>query len=86
MEKLFEGTLSTTAVYPREVVKRALGNNAAALNFVHNHPSGNSDPSSDDLTITKKLKEATKSIDISVHDHLIIAGGETYSFADHGIL
>ena len=86
MEEFFEGTLSTTAVYLREVVKRALDNNAAALIFVHNHPSGNLNPSSDDLTITKKLKEAAKSIDISVHDHLIIAGDETYSFADHGIL
>ena len=86
MEEIFEGTLSTTAVYPREVVKRALDNNAAALIFVHNHPSGNPNPSSDDLTITKKLKEAAKSIDISVHDHLIIAGDEVYSFADHGIL
>ena len=86
MEEIFEGTLSTTAVYPREVVKRVLDNNAAALIFVHNHPSGNPNPSSDDLTITKKLKEAAKSIDISVHDHLIIAGDEVYSFADHGIL
>ena len=86
MEEIFEGTLSTTAVYPREVVKRALDNNAAALIFVHNHPSGNPNPSSDDLTITKKLKEAAKSIEISVHDHLIIAGDEVYSFADHGIL
>ena len=86
MEEIFEGTLSTTAVYPREVVKRALDNNAAALIFVHNHPSGNPNPSSDDLTITKKLKEAAKSIDISVHDHLIIAEDEVYSFADHGIL
>ena len=56
MEEIFEGTLSTTAVYPREVVKRALDNNAAALIFVHNHPSGNPNPSSDDLTITKKIK------------------------------
>ena len=86
MEEIFEGTLSTTAVYPREVVKRALDNNAAALIFVHNHPSGNPNPSSDDLTITKKLKEAAKSIDISVHDHLIIAEYEVCSFADHGIL
>jgi len=86
MEEIFEGTLSTTAVYPREVVKRALDNNAAALIFVHNHPSGKPNPSSDDLTITKKLKEAEKSIDISVHDHLIIAEDEVYSFADHGIL
>jgi len=67
-------------------VKRALDNNAAAIVLVHNHPSGNSTPSQDDLAITKKLKEATQSIDVSVHDHLIIAGNDVYSFADHGIL
>lgn len=86
MEELFEGTLSTSAVYPREVVKRALDNDAAALVFVHNHPSGNPNPSQDDLTITKKLVEAAKSIEVSVHDHLIIAGNDVYSFADHGLL
>ena len=76
MEELFKGTLTTSAVYPREVVKRALDNNAAALVFVHNHPSGNPNPSQDDLTITKKLKEAAKAIDVSIHDHLIIAGND----------
>ena len=86
MEVVFEGTLSTSVVYPREVIKRALDNDAAALVFVHNHPSGNPNPSQDDLTITKKLKEAAQSIDISVHDHLIIAGDELYSFADHGLI
>jgi len=86
MEELFEETLSTSAVYPREVVKRALVNDAAALVFVHNHPSGNPNPSQDDLTITKKLKEAALAIDVSVHDHLIIAGNDVYSFADHGLI
>jgi len=86
MEELFKGTLTTSAVYPREVVKRALDNNAAALVFVHNHPSGNPNPSQDDLTITKKLKEAAKANDVSIHDHLIIAGNEVYSFADHGLI
>jgi DNA repair protein RadC len=86
MEVVFEGTLSTSVVYPREVIKRALDNDAAALVFVHNHPSGNPNPSQDDLTITKKLKEAAQAIDISVHDHLIIAGDELYSFADHGLI
>jgi DNA repair protein RadC len=86
MEELFEGTLTTSAVYPREVVKRAIDHKAAALVFVHNHPSGNADPSQDDLTITKKLKEATAVIDVSVHDHLIIAGNDIYSFADHGLI
>ena len=86
MEEVFEGTLSTSAVYPREVVKRALDNEAAALVFVHNHPSGNPNPSKEDLTITNKLKEAAQSIDVVVHDHLIIAGNEVYSFADHGLI
>ena len=86
MEELFEGTLTTSAVYPREVVKRALDHAAAALVFVHNHPSGNPKPSQDDITITKKLKEATEAIDVSVHDHLIIAGNEVYSFADNGLI
>ncbi len=86
MEELFEGTLTTSAVYPREVVKKALDNDAAALVFVHNHPSGNPNPSQDDIAITKKLKEAVKSVDVSVHDHLIIAGDEVYSFADHGLI
>ncbi|HIF83081.1 MAG TPA: hypothetical protein EYQ37_04375, partial [Candidatus Marinimicrobia bacterium] len=66
--------------------KRALVNDAAALVFVHNHPSGNPNPSQDDLTITKKLKEAAQAIDVSVHDHLIIAGNDVYSFADHGLI
>ncbi len=86
MDELFEGTLNTSAVYPREVVKRALENHAAALVFVHNHPSGNPNPSQDDISITKKLKEAALAIDISVHDHLIIAGNDVYSFADHGLI
>lgn len=86
MEELFKGTLTTSAVYPREVVKRALDNNAAVLVFVHNHPSGNPNPSQDDLTITKKLKATAKAIDVSIHDHLIIAGNEVYSFADHGLI
>jgi len=83
---LFDGTLTSSAVYPREVIKSALAENAAALVFVHNHPSGNPNPSSDDLRITKKLKEAATAVDISVHDHLIIAGNEIYSFADHGLI
>ena len=86
MEEVFEGTLSKSAVYPREVVKRALDNEAAALVFVHNHPSGNPNPSKEDLTITNKLKEASQSIDVVVHDHLIIAGNEVYSFTDHGLI
>jgi len=86
METLFEGTLNTSAVYPREVVKKALENDASALVLVHNHPSGNPSPSKDDLTITKKLKESARTIDIYIHDHLIIAGNDVYSFSDHGLI
>ena len=59
---------------------------AAALVFVHNHPSGNPKPNQDDITITKKLKEAVEAIDVLVHDHLIIAGNDVYSFSDHGLI
>ena len=68
------------------MVKRTLGNNAATLVFVHNHTSGDLNTSQDDLFITKKLKEAVTAIDVSAHDHLIVAGNDVYSFSDHGIL
>ena len=86
MEELFEGTLTASAVYPREVVERTLKNKAAALVFVHNHPSGNPQPSKEDIEITKKLKDAAKSIDVVIHDHIIIAGDNIYSFSDHGLV
>ena len=86
MEELFEGTLTTLAIYFRKVVKRDLNHDATAVVFVHNHPSGNPIPSKDDLTITKKLKGAAETIDVSVHDHLIIVGNDIYSFADHGLI
>lgn len=85
-EKLFEGTLNTSAVYPREVVEQTLKKDAAAVVFVHNHPSGNSQPSQEDLQITEKLKTALNAIDVVVHDHIIIAGDTHFSFADHGLL
>lgn len=86
MEELFYGSLTTSAVYPREVVKKVLKQNAAAVIFVHNHPSGNLNPSEEDIKITKKLKDAVATIDVKVHDHLIIAGNNYYSFADNNLL
>ncbi|MCH7529355.1 MAG: DNA repair protein RadC [Candidatus Marinimicrobia bacterium] len=83
---LFEGTLTTSAVYPREVIKVILERDAAAVIFVHNHPSGNLTPSKDDFSITKRLKAACKNIDVHVHDHLIIGGNDYYSFAQKGKL
>ena len=85
-EVLFEGTLTTSAVYPREVVRKVIEYGAAAVLFAHNHPSGNPNPSQDDITITKKLKEACSTIDVCVHDHIIIAGKTYTSFADRGFI
>ena len=67
-------------------LKSGLDHAAAALVFVHNHPSGNPKPNQDDITITKELKEAVEAIDVSVQDHLIIARNDVYSFADHGLI
>ena len=85
-EILFSGTLTTAAVYPREIIKRALEENAAAILVGHNHPSGNKNPSQDDLQITKKIKSACQTIDISLHDHLIVTSEGFYSFSDHGVI
>ena len=85
-EILFTGTLTTAAVYPREIIKRALEENAAAILVGHNHPSGNKQPSSDDLAITKKIKDACKTVDITLHDHVIVTSKGWYSFADHGVI
>ena len=85
-EVLFTGTLTTSAVYPREIIKRALEENAAAILVGHNHPSGNRQPSQDDIAITKKIKAACETVDITLHDHLILTSTGYYSFADHGVL
>lgn len=86
LEEMFEGTLTSSAVYPREVIKRALDYDAAALILVHNHPSGKSAPSAEDQAVTKKLAAAAGTIDVRVLDHLIVGGNGYYSFADHGLL
>src|SRR4030095_150961 len=73
-EELFRGTLTQTSVYPREVVKRALAVNAAAVIFAHNHPSGVAEPSSHDELLTASLKQSLGLVDVRVLDHLIVAG------------
>jgi DNA repair protein RadC len=78
--QLFRGTLTHTSVYPREVVKEALLANANSVVLYHNHPSGDANPSPMDIMFTKKLKEALKLVDISVADHIIVAGTDTFSF------
>ncbi len=86
LEELFRGTIDGASVYPREVVKRALFYNAAAVIFAHNHPSGINEPSHADKLITEKLKQALGLIDIRVLDHFIVGDGEPYSFAEHGLI
>ena len=85
-EILFEGSLTTSAVYPREVVQRVLDLGAAALLLAHNHPSGCTTASSSDRAVTKKLVTALGAIDVEVLDHIIIGGAEFFSFADHKLL
>ena len=86
-EILFEGTLTSSAVYPREIIKRIVELNAAAIIISHNHPSGNLTASTDDIKITKKIKEACQTIDVNLHDHVIITPGGGYtSMADQGLM
>lgn len=85
-DKLFFGTIDGASVYPREVVKRALENNAAAVVFAHNHPSGIAEPSQADEQITSRLKAALELIDIRVLDHIIIGDGQVVSFAERGLI
>jgi DNA repair protein RadC len=81
---LFEGTLTASAVYPREVVRAALGHHAASLIFVHNHPSGDPSPSRADMNITRRLIFACRVMDLTVHEHLIVGRDGYYSFAEQG--
>ncbi len=83
-EILFRGTIDRASVYPREVVRRALVHNAAALILCHNHPSGISEPSQDDVHLTLSLKRGLALIDVRVLDHIIIGDGEPLSMVEHG--
>jgi DNA repair protein RadC len=86
VEELFRGTLTQTSVYPREVVKRALHHNAAALIFAHNHPSGIAEPSRSDEALTQALKHALALVDVKVLDHFVVGAGAAMSFAERGLL
>ncbi|MCF8070307.1 MAG: DNA repair protein RadC [Desulfobacterales bacterium] len=83
---LFEGTLTATSVYPREVVQAAMSYKAAAVIFAHNHPSGDPTPSAEDISITRQLVFACRIMGITVHEHIIIGDNQYYSFADHGYI
>lgn len=83
-EPLFQGTIDSASVYPREVVKRALEHNAAALILAHNHPSGVAEPSQSDRRITRRISDALALVDIRVLDHFVVGDGEIVSFAERG--
>lgn len=85
-ETIFEGTLTSTSIYPREIVKNAIKYNAAGLIFAHNHPSGEIEPSDSDKSITKNLTVAGKIMEIKVLDHIIIGENKYFSFADEGLI
>jgi DNA repair protein RadC len=85
-EPMFFGTIDGAAVYPRVIVKRALDLGAAAIIIAHQHPSGDSSPSTADKRITERLKDALALVDIRLLDHIIIAGSNYTSFADTGLL
>jgi DNA repair protein RadC len=81
-----EGTLEASIVHPRDVFREALLEPAAGIILIHNHPSGNSSPSEEDLQITKQLVEAGRLLGIKVYDHIILAGESYRSFADEGLI
>jgi DNA repair protein RadC len=85
-EELFFGTIDGASVHPREVVKRVLRHNAAAVIFAHNHPSGVAEPSQADRRITDRLKAALLLVDVRVLDHMIVGDQEVLSFAERGLL
>lgn len=85
-EPCFQGSVDGANVYPREIVKRALQFNASALILAHNHPSGITEPSEADRTITKRLINALNLVEIRVLDHFIIGGADYFSFAEQGLL
>lgn len=84
--KISDGILNSSLVHPREVFKPAIAEPAAAIILLHNHPSGNPEPSAEDLHITRQLVEASKILSIPIHDHIIIAGNTYTSFSERGIL
>ena len=85
-DELFNGTIDSAQVHAREVVRKALKHNAAAVILSHNHPSGVAEPSQSDIDLTRELKKALALIDVRVLDHMVIGSGEAISFAERGLL
>jgi DNA repair protein RadC len=85
-EELFYGTINNSVVHPREVIKKILSHNAAAVIFAHNHPSGSTAPSSSDQQVTRRLIRTLDLIDVHVFDHIIIGDNHVFSFAEHELM
>jgi DNA repair protein RadC len=85
-EELFRGTIDGASVHPREVVKRALAHNAAAVILAHNHPSGVAEPSRADELLTRRLRDALALVEVRVLDHFVIGEAQAVSFAERGLL
>jgi len=85
-EEVSVGSLNASVVYPREVFKAAIENSSANIILLHNHPSGNAEPSGEDIQLTRKLCQAGEILDIRIFDHIIIAGENFTSFADRGLI
>ena len=84
-ERMFQGTLTRTCVFPREVARLALAHNAAAVIFAHNHPSGSPQPSAMDKALTAQLKELMQTIEVAMLDHVIVCGTRFWSFREKGL-
>lgn len=85
-DEMFYGTIDGASVHPREVVRRALEHNAAAVILAHNHPSGVAEPSRADTQLTRRLNDALALIDVRVIDHIVVGVEETVSFAERGLI
>ena len=85
-EELFTGSISAAMVHPREIVRKVLSYNAAAVIFCHNHPSGNPEPSDADRQLTERLKDTLHLVDVRVLDHIVVGAGSTVSFAERGMI
>ncbi|MFS2160656.1 DNA repair protein RadC [Pseudomonas sp. Pseusp122] len=85
-EVLFQGTVDSAVIYPRQIVRRALAHNAAAAIISHNHPSGSSEPSMADIALTRRIKEALQLINVRLVDHFIVGSGIPLSMAEKGLV
>ena len=83
---MFKGSINSASIYPRELIKKILSTKASAVICCHNHPSGDPEPSAEDLQLTFQIFTALKSIGVTLHEHMVIGDSKYYSMADHGIM